>query len=98
MIPVIHNVHRLRCGVRRQLVLTQYVGVGGTKRIDIWYFGTLVTRVLMRKEKTMALKTRVGYRDAGDGQSIKKSEAERLPPNQVVKERIPLPGRGDTKK
>jgi len=52
----------------------------------------------MRKEKTMALKTRVGYRDAGDGQSIKKSEAERLPPNQVVKERIPLPGRGDTKK
>ncbi|MFD1944554.1 hypothetical protein [Paradevosia shaoguanensis] len=43
-------------------------------------------------------KTRTGYRDAGDGQFITKKEFEVRPAKEVVKERIPLPGRGDTKK
>jgi len=42
--------------------------------------------------------TRVGYRDAGDGQFIKKTEFDRRPPDKVVKERVPLPGHGDTGK
>jgi hypothetical protein len=43
-------------------------------------------------------KTRIGYRDADDGQFITKKEYETRPPKEVVKERVPLPGRGDTKK
>ncbi len=38
----------------------------------------------------MAKKTRTGYRDAGDGQFIKKREAEARP-RETVKEQIPLP-------
>jgi len=40
-------------------------------------------------------KTRTGYRDADSGQFIKENEAKRNP-KESVKERIPLPGHGDT--
>lgn len=43
-------------------------------------------------------KTHDGYRDAGSGQFVSEKEAKSLPANQVIKERIPNPGRGDTKK
>lgn len=42
--------------------------------------------------------TRVGYRDARDGQFISKESFDRRSPANTVKERVPLPGRGDTKK
>lgn len=41
--------------------------------------------------------SRVGARDSGTGQFIPLKEAERRP-GQTQKERIPLPGFGDTKK
>ncbi|WP_176730504.1 hypothetical protein [Devosia insulae] len=43
-------------------------------------------------------KTHDGYRDGGNGQFITKKEAATRPPAEVIKERIPNPGRGDTKK
>lgn len=42
-------------------------------------------------------KTRTAHRDAGNGQFVTKKQATRMPANQVVKERVPLPGRGDTR-
>lgn len=41
--------------------------------------------------------TRPGYRDARDGQFTTRREAEKDPAHHV-KERVPLPGHGDTKK
>ena len=41
-------------------------------------------------------KTRTGYRDSGSGQFITEQQANRRNPNNWQKERVPLPGRGDT--
>lgn len=42
--------------------------------------------------------TRVGYRDAKDGQFISKDSFDRRKPENTIKERVPLPGHGDTQK
>lgn len=41
-------------------------------------------------------KTRTGYRDSGTGLFITEQQANRRNPNNWQKERVPLPGRGDT--
>lgn len=43
-------------------------------------------------------KTTVRYRDAGNGQFITERKANRGVPNTVVRERVPNPGYGDTKR
>jgi len=40
--------------------------------------------------------TRVGYRDAKNGEFITKKAFETRSPANTVKERVPLPGHGDT--
>jgi hypothetical protein len=42
-------------------------------------------------------KTHDQYRHAGTGRFISEQEAKRLPKDEVVKERVPNPGYGDTK-
>lgn len=42
-------------------------------------------------------KTTLRYRDAGTGRFLTDRQGERKPKNQVVHERVPKPGRGDTK-
>lgn len=44
----------------------------------------------------MSKKTRPAYRDSGNGQFITENQANRRNPNNWQKERVPLPGRGDT--
>lgn len=44
----------------------------------------------------MGNKTRPGYRDANNGQFITEQQANRRNKANWIKERIPLPGRGDT--
>ena len=44
----------------------------------------------------MAKKTRPGYRDSDSGQFITEQQANRRNKATWQKERIPLPGRGDT--
>lgn len=41
-------------------------------------------------------KTRTGYRDAGTGEFISENSAKRRKPENVIRESIPMPGRGDT--
>lgn len=36
------------------------------------------------------------FRNAGNGQFITEKKADRMNPNNVVKERVPNPGHGDT--
>ena len=43
-------------------------------------------------------KTTTRYRDAGNGRFLTDRQGERKPDNQVVRERVPKPGYGDTKK
>lgn len=40
----------------------------------------------------------LGWRDAGTGRFISEAEAEQKPKETVVHERIPLPGKGTSKK
>jgi len=42
-------------------------------------------------------KTTIRYRDAGNGKFLTESAAKRRPPKNVVRERVPKPGFGDTK-
>lgn len=42
-------------------------------------------------------KTRTAYRSADDGRFMTKAQAARKPAKEVVKERVPVPGRGDTR-
>ena len=42
--------------------------------------------------------SRLGWRDAGDGKFISDREAKNRPKETVVHERIPLPGKGTSKK
>jgi hypothetical protein len=42
--------------------------------------------------------SRLGWRDAGTGRFIPEAEAEQKPKDTVVHERIPLPGKGTSKK
>jgi hypothetical protein len=44
----------------------------------------------------MNKKTRLGYRDSGNGQFISEQQAKRRNPKNWQKESVPLPGRGDT--
>ncbi|MCG7979567.1 MAG: hypothetical protein N0E58_15735 [Candidatus Thiodiazotropha endolucinida] len=44
----------------------------------------------------MTRHTRTGYRDSGNGRFISEKQANRRNPNNWQKERVPLPGRGDT--
>ena len=48
----------------------------------------------MSKSKTS--KTTVRYRNAGNGKFVKPGVAKRMKPENVVKERVPKPGYGDT--
>lgn len=43
-------------------------------------------------------KTTTRYRDAGSGRFLTDRQGERRNPNTVVRERVPKPGHGDTKK
>lgn len=43
-------------------------------------------------------KTTVKYRDAGSGEFITERTAKQRSPNTVIRERVPKPGYGDTKK
>lgn len=54
----------------------------------------------VRRSRNMAKAptTRVGYRDAKGGQFISKESFDRRKPENTIKERVPLPGHGDTKK
>lgn len=45
----------------------------------------------------MTKKTRGGYRDSDTGRFLTQRQAERKPKSTWQKERIPLPGCGDTK-
>ncbi len=42
-------------------------------------------------------KSRIGYRHAGSGRFITEKRAESLPKDKVVREHIPLPGKGTSK-
>ena len=42
-------------------------------------------------------KTVEHFRDADNGRFLTEKEAQRRPKNEVVKERVPKPGYGDTK-
>jgi hypothetical protein len=42
-------------------------------------------------------KSRIGYRDAGTGKFITEKQFERRSPNTVVREHVPLPGKGTAK-
>jgi hypothetical protein len=81
--------------------LTQHVAVS-LDPIRIYSVDALNWRVstAAKGQKTMVKQpaTRVGYRDAKDGQFISKESFDRRKPENTIKERIPLPGRGDTKK
>ena len=44
----------------------------------------------------MRKKTRTGFRDANNGQFISEQQANRRNKANWIKERVPLPGRGDT--
>jgi hypothetical protein len=43
-------------------------------------------------------KTTLRWRDAGNGRFLTDKQAARKPADKVVHERVPKPGRGDTKK
>ncbi len=43
-------------------------------------------------------KTHTQYRNAGSGRFVTEKRAEQMKPENVVKERVPNPGYGDTKK
>lgn len=47
----------------------------------------------MSKERN----ARIGYRRADNGEFITQKKAESLPPSKVVREHIPLPGKGASK-
>lgn len=59
------------------------------------HFGKAEKKSDARKEDAMA-KTHLQPRDTKDGQFLTKKEAETLPPERVVWERVPNPGYGDT--
>jgi len=48
-------------------------------------------------KKPSGSKTTVRFRDAGSGQFVKETKANRMKPENVVRERVPKPGYGDTK-
>ena len=51
----------------------------------------------MRRSSRGGRKTRTQYRSARTGRFLTANQAKRKPASQVVKERVPLPGRGDTR-
>mgnify|MGYP001591261309 FL=1 len=48
-------------------------------------------------KRTKGSKTTLRYRDAGPGRFLTDTQGKRRNPNRVVRERVPKPGRGDTK-
>jgi hypothetical protein len=51
-----------------------------------------------RKQRPKKPRRRLGWRDAGTGQFVSEGEAKQKPKDTVVHERIPLPGKGTSKK
>jgi hypothetical protein len=51
-----------------------------------------------RKQRPKKRQNRLSWRDAGTGQFISEADAEHKPKDTVVHERIPLPGKGTSKK
>jgi len=50
----------------------------------------------MAKKHSVGSKTHIQYRDARTGEFISEKMADRMKPENVVKERVPNPGYGDT--
>jgi len=51
---------------------------------------------MIKKTKTSS-KTTIRYRDAGTGHFMTEQQAKRRKPENIIRERVPKPGFGDTK-